>query len=78
MASVSVYKGIDSMLGRINCIFGRFQLHIWSISTAILGGYGSMGENTTFGRVVWAVGHISQSGLVQVGVYGKCECVRGC
>ena len=73
MASVSVYEGIDSMLGRINCIFGQFQLHIWSISTANLGGYGYMGENTTFGRVMWAVGHISRSDLVQAGVYGKCE-----
>ena len=36
-----------------------------------------MGENTTFGSVVWAVGQISQSDLVQVGIYAKCECLEG-
>ena len=35
------------------------------------------GENTTFGSVVWAVGQISRSDLVQVVVYGNCECLRG-
>ena len=37
-----------------------------------------MGGNTTFGRVVWAVGQISRSDLVQVGVDGKWECLGGC
>ena len=36
-----------------------------------------MGGNTTFGRVVWAVGQISRSDLVQVGVDGKWECLGG-
>ena len=36
-----------------------------------------MRGNATFGSVVWAVGHISQSDLVQVVVYGKCECLEG-
>ena len=30
MASVSVYEGIDSILERINCIFGQFQQQIWA------------------------------------------------
>ena len=36
-----------------------------------------MEGNTTFGSVVWAVGQISRSDLVQVGIYGKCECLEG-
>ena len=34
---------------------------------------GVRGGNTTFGGVVWAVGLISRSDLVQVVVYGKFE-----
>ena len=36
-----------------------------------------MEGNTTFGSVVWAVGQISRSDLVQVGISGKCECLEG-
>ena len=42
------------------------------------GKYPFLGGNTTFRSVVWAVGLISRSDLVQVVVYGKCECLCGC
>ena len=45
----------------------------FSNSRLISGGVWLYGENATFGRVIWAVGHISRSDLVQAGVYGKCE-----
>ena len=35
-----------------------------------------MRENTTFGSVMWAVGHISRSDLVQAVVYGKCVSIH--
>ena len=73
MASVSVYAGIGSILERINSIFGQFQQQIWTDVWVYGGKYHFWGGNTTFWSVVWAVGLISRSDLVQVVVYGKCE-----
>ena len=67
--------GVHSILKRINCILLAYYFNFNSKSGRI---YGYMGENTTFGSVVWVVGHISRSDLVQIGVYGKCECLLGC
>ena len=80
MVQVGVYGkweclgGVNSILERINCILPAYSVNFNSKSGRI---YGYMGENTTFGRVVWAVGQISRSDLVQVGVYGKWECLGG-
>ena len=62
--------GVHSILERINCILLAYSVDFNSKSGRI---YGYMGGNTTFGSVVWVVGHISRSDLVQVGVYGKCN-----
>ena len=75
MASVSVYEGVGSILERIKSIFGLFQQQIWTDVWVYGGKSHFLARNTTFRSVVWAVGLLSRSDLVQVVVYGKCECL---
>ena len=69
---VGVSGGCSQHIRADNCILLAYSVNFNSKSGRI---YGYMGENTTFGSVVWAVWHISRSDLVQVVVYSKCECL---
>ena len=74
VSSVSVYEGVGSILERINSILIAYFFNFYSKAGRI---YGYMGENTTFGSVVWAVWHISRSDLVQVAVYASVSVYEG-